>query len=97
MKRTVFTGIMIMLILSTAVTAQAAHTHKYTKQNSKVYVCECGKEKPLYSLKGRIKLNFRCRIKAATISLRGGLPKAAKRYRLIPSIIPTQHSMHIGA
>ncbi len=43
MKRTVFTGLMVMLILSTAFTAQAAHTHEYTKQNSQVYVCECGK------------------------------------------------------
>ncbi len=31
MKRTVFTGLMVMLILSTAVIAQAAHTHEYTK------------------------------------------------------------------
>ena len=38
MKRTVFTAITAMLILSTAVTAQAAHTHEYTKQDSKVYV-----------------------------------------------------------
>ena len=44
MKRTVFASFAAMLILSTAVTAQAAHTHEYTKQNSKVYVCECGKE-----------------------------------------------------
>ena len=43
MKRTVFAGLTAMLILSTAVTAQAAHTHEYTKQDSKVYVCECGK------------------------------------------------------
>ena len=42
MKRTVFASLTAMLILSTAVTAQAAHTHE---QNSKVYVCECGKEK----------------------------------------------------
>ena len=45
MKRTVFVSFAAMLILSTAVTAQAAHTHEYTKQNSKVYVCECGKLK----------------------------------------------------
>ena len=60
MKRTVFTGLMVMLILSTAVTAQAAHTHEYTKQNSKVYVCECGKEKPLYSLKGERVITLNC-------------------------------------
>ena len=45
MKRTVFASFAAMLILSTAVTAQAAHTHEYTRQDSKVYVCECGKEK----------------------------------------------------
>lgn len=44
MKRSVFAGLTAMLILSTAVTAQAAHTHEYTRQDSKVYVCECGKE-----------------------------------------------------
>ena len=60
MKRTVFTGLMVMLILSTAVTAQAAHTHEYTKQNSKVYVCECGKAKPLYSLKGERVITLNC-------------------------------------
>ena len=60
MKRTVFTGLMVMLILSTAVTARAAHTHEYTKQSSKVYVCECGKEKPLYSLKGERVITLNC-------------------------------------
>ena len=60
MKRTVFTGLMVMLILSTAVTAQAAHTHEYTRQDSKVYVCECGKEKPLYSLKGERVITLNC-------------------------------------
>lgn len=60
MKRTVFTGLMVMLILSTAVTAQAAHTHEYTKQDSKVYVCECGKERPLYSLKGERVITLNC-------------------------------------
>ena len=60
MKRTVFAGLMVMLILSTAVSAQAAHTHEYTKQNSKVYVCECGKEKPLYSLKGERAITLNC-------------------------------------
>ena len=60
MKRTVFTGLMVMLILSTAVTAQAAHTHEYTKQNSKVYVCECGKEKTLYFLKGERVITLNC-------------------------------------
>ena len=51
MKRTIFTAITAMLVLSTAISAQAAHTHEYTRQNSKVYVCECGKEKSIYSLK----------------------------------------------
>ena len=37
MKRTVFVSFAAMLILSTAFTAQAAHTHEYTKQNSEVY------------------------------------------------------------
>ena len=60
MKRTVFTGLMVMLILSTAVTAQAAHTHKYTRQDSKVYVCECGKEKTLYSIKGERVVTLNC-------------------------------------
>ena len=60
MKRSVFAGLTAMLILSTAVTAQAAHTHEYTKQNSKVYVCECGKEKPLYSLKGERVITLNC-------------------------------------
>ena len=60
MKRTVFASFAAMLILSTAVTAQAAHTHEYTKQNSKVYVCECGKEKPLYSLKGERVITLNC-------------------------------------
>lgn len=60
MKRTVFAGLTAMLILSTAVTAQAAHTHEYAKQNSKVYVCECGKEKPLYSLKGERAITLNC-------------------------------------
>ena len=60
MKRTVFAGLTAMLILSTAVTAQAAHTHEYTKQNSKVYVCECGKEKTLYSLKGERVITLNC-------------------------------------
>ena len=60
MKRTVFASFAAMLILSTAVTAQAAHTHEYTKQNSKVYVCECGKEKPLHSLKGERVITLNC-------------------------------------
>lgn len=60
MKRTVFAGLTAMLILSTAVTAQATHTHEYAKQNSKVYVCECGKEKPLYSLKGERAITLNC-------------------------------------
>ena len=60
MKRTVFARFATMLILSTEVTAQAAHTHEYTKQNSKVYVCECGKEKPLYSLKGERVITLNC-------------------------------------
>ena len=125
MKRTIFTAITAMLVLSTAISAQAAHTHEYTRQNSKVYICECGKEKPICSLKGekvvtlncnggslyggiyktdttemiteQNKLNFRCRIKAATISLRGGSPKTAKRCHRTMSIIRTQHSMLNGA
>ena len=60
MKRTVFASFAAMLILSTAVTAQAAHTHEYTKEDSKVYVCECGKEKPLYSLKGERVITLNC-------------------------------------
>ena len=60
MKRSVFAGLTAMLILSTAVTAQAAHTHEYTRQDSKVYVCECGKEKPLYSLKGERVITLNC-------------------------------------
>ena len=60
MKRTIFTAITAMLVLSTAISAQAAHTHEYTKQNSKVYVCECGKEKPLYSLKGERVITLNC-------------------------------------
>lgn len=60
MKRTVFTGLMVMLILSTSFAAQAAHTHEYTKEDSKVYVCECGKEKPLYSLKGERVITLNC-------------------------------------
>lgn len=52
MKRTIFTAITAMLVLSTAISAQASHTHEYTRQNSKIYVCECGNEKPMYSLKG---------------------------------------------
>lgn len=60
MKRTVFTGLMVMLILSTEVTAQAAHTHEYTRQNSEVYVCECEKEKPIYSLKGERVVTLNC-------------------------------------
>ena len=60
MKRTVFASFAAMLILSTAVTAQAAHTHEYTRQDSKVYVCECGKEKPLYSLKGERVITLNC-------------------------------------
>ena len=60
MKRTVFASFAAMLILSTAFTAQAAHTHEYTKQSSKVYVCECGKEKTLYSLKGERVITLNC-------------------------------------
>ena len=60
MKRTVFASFAAMLILSTAVTAQAAHTHEYARQNSEVYVCECGKEKPLYSLKGEMVITLNC-------------------------------------
>lgn len=60
MKRSVFAGLTAMLILSTAVTAQAAHTHEYTKQDSKVYVCECGKEKQIYSLKGERVITLNC-------------------------------------
>ena len=60
MKRTIFAGVTAMLILSTAVTAQAAHTHEYTRQNSKVYICECGKEKPIYSLKGERVVTLNC-------------------------------------
>ena len=60
MKRTVFASFAAMLILSTAVTAQAAHTHEYAKQNSKVYVCECGKEKQIYSLKGERVITLNC-------------------------------------
>ena len=60
MKRTVIASFAAMLILSTAVTAQAAHTHEYTRQNSKVYVCECGKEKPIYSLKGEKVVTLNC-------------------------------------
>ena len=33
MKRSVFAGLTAMLILSTAVTTQAAHAHEYTKQD----------------------------------------------------------------
>ena len=86
MKRSVFAGLTAMLILSTSFAAQAArYTAGFTRPTS---------QKPLRS---RTKSNFRCRIKTATISLRVGLPKAAKRYRPIPSIIPTQHSMPVGA
>lgn len=60
MKRTVFASFAAMLILSTAVTAQAAHTHEYTRQDSKVYVCECGKEKTRYSLKGERVITLNC-------------------------------------
>lgn len=60
MKRTIFTAITATLALSTAISAQAAHTHEYTRQNSKVYVCECGKEKPMYSLKGEKVVTLNC-------------------------------------
>ena len=60
MKRTVFASFAAMLILSTSFAAQAAHTHEYTKQDSKVYVCECGKEKTLYSLKGKRVITLNC-------------------------------------
>ena len=60
MKRTIFTAITATLVLSTAISAQAAHTHEYTRQNSKVYVCECGKEKPMYSLKGEKVVTLNC-------------------------------------
>lgn len=60
MKRTIFTAITAMLVLSTAISAQAAHTHEYTRQNSKVYVCECGKEKSIYSLKGEKVVTLNC-------------------------------------
>ena len=57
MKRTIFTAITAMLVLSTAISAQASHTHEYTRQNSKIYVCECGNEKPTVFLKGRKSCN----------------------------------------
>ena len=60
MKRTVFASFAAMLILSTAFAAQAAHTHEYTKQDSKIYVCECGKEKTMYSLKGERVITLNC-------------------------------------
>ena len=60
MKRTIFTAITAMLVLSTAISAQAAHTHEYARQNSKIYVCECGKEKPIYSLKGEKVVTLNC-------------------------------------
>ena len=60
MKRTVFAGFAAMLILSTSFAAQAAHAHEYTKQDSKVYVCECGKEKTLYSIKGERVVTLNC-------------------------------------
>lgn len=60
MKRTIFTAITATLALSTAISAQAAHTHEYTRQNSKVYICECGKEKPIYSLKGERVVMLNC-------------------------------------
>ena len=60
MKRTIFAGFTAMLVLSTAISAQAAHTHEYTRQNSKVYVCVCGKEKPMYSLKGEKVVTLNC-------------------------------------
>lgn len=71
MKRTIFTAITAMLVLSTAISAQAAHTHEYTRQNSKVYVCECGKEKPMYSLKGEKVVTLNC----SGGSLYGGIYK----------------------
>ena len=53
MKRTVFASYHgNARLIDRQYTAQAAHTHEYTKQNSKVYVCECGKEKPTVFLKG---------------------------------------------
>ena len=60
MKRTIFTAITAMLVLSTAISTQAAHTHEYTRQNSEVYVCECGNEKPMYSLKGEKVVTLNC-------------------------------------
>lgn len=60
MKRTIFTAITAMLVLSTAISTQAAHTHEYTRQNSKIYVCECGNEKPMYSLKGEKVVTLNC-------------------------------------
>ncbi len=71
MKRTIFAGFTAMLVLSTAISAQAAHTHEYTRQNSKVYVCVCGKEKPMYSLKGEKVVTLNC----SGGSLYGGIYK----------------------
>lgn len=60
MKRTVFAGLTAMLILSTAVTAQAAHTHEYITErcNHKITML-----KPIPKNK-KIKMILNCKRKS---------------------------------